>query len=169
MFMSLYKVDHNSMKWYRRIFFWVLASCVVQGWILYKRHCEHLRAPRKDRPDLLSFATSVSKVLVACDSENVGESVETKKRRGRRPSGDPVEVSDEEPQQKYAKKRGVHKKSAPDEVRYDQISHWPSMVEFSKRRRCKVCQKLTQDMCTTCDLPLCINHARSSFFVFHNE
>ena len=75
MFMSLYKVDHNSMKWYRRIFFWVLTSCVVQGWILYKRHCEHLRAPRKDRRDLLSFATSVSKVLVACDSENVGESV----------------------------------------------------------------------------------------------
>ena len=101
------------MKWYRLIFFWVLNSCVVQGWILYKRHCEHLRAPRKVRRDLLSFGTSVSKVLVACDSENDGESVDTKKRRGRRPSGDPVEVPDEEPQQKHAKKNELSTRRVP--------------------------------------------------------
>ena len=34
MFMSLYKIGHKSKKWYRRIFFWVLSSCVVQSCLL---------------------------------------------------------------------------------------------------------------------------------------
>ena len=117
MFMSLYKIDHKSRKWYRRIFFGVLSSCVVQGWILYKRYCEHLMIPKKDWHDLLSFATSVSNVLVTCDSEEVGESVQTKKRIGRPSLGDSVELSDEEPPQS-----AVHKKNIPEETRYDKLT-----------------------------------------------
>ena len=35
MFMSLYKIDHKSTRWYRRVIFWVLSSCVVQSCIIY--------------------------------------------------------------------------------------------------------------------------------------
>ena len=36
MLMALYKVDHKSRKWYRCVFFWILSTCAVQGWLYYK-------------------------------------------------------------------------------------------------------------------------------------
>ena len=54
-------------------YFWVLSSCEVQSWILYKRHCELLRIPQKERIDLLKFVTYISNVLTSCDSDNTPE------------------------------------------------------------------------------------------------
>jgi len=32
MLMSLYKVDHKSRQWYRRIFYWLFNVAIVNGW-----------------------------------------------------------------------------------------------------------------------------------------
>ena len=70
MLMSLYKVDHKSNKWYRRIFFWVLHVvnvlhvAVVNGWILYKRHFKQYGTPLREQLSLLDFTTSVSQALI---------------------------------------------------------------------------------------------------------
>ena len=137
---------------------------------MYKRHCEHLQTSKKDRLDLLSFSISISNALLCCDSDDPSKVISLRKR-GRPSRSDPIESSDEDEAQSTSvgKKRAFHKRSVPEEARYDQVWHWPSMVDASKRRRCKVCQKLTQNMCTKCDLPLCISHTRNCFVSFHTE
>ena len=64
MLMSLYKLDHKSCKWYRRIFFWVLNVAIVNGWILYRRHTTQKGTPRKNQLSLLEFTGSISESLV---------------------------------------------------------------------------------------------------------
>ena len=141
---------------------------VVRSVSLYKRHCVFLLVSQKDRLDLHSFATSVSNVLVPCDSEDVGESIETKKRRGKPSVANRGGSSEEEPQPSSKKLRAVYEGRVPEESRYDQISHWPPMVEAMKRKRCRVCQKLTQNFCIKCNYPLFISHTRNFFYKFHN-
>ena len=142
-------------------------SCVAQSWILYKRHFQQLQLPKKDCLDLLSFATSISDVLGTCESEDVGEGVEMK-RRGRPSVSDSVDLSEEETAgERTPKRRLVQKMSVPEETRYDQMNHWPSMVETSNRQRCRVCKKLTQNLCKKCKVYLYITHSRNCFYVFH--
>ena len=170
MFMSLYKIDHKSTRWYRRVIFWVLSSCVVQSWIIYKRHFQQLQLPKKDCLDLLSFATSISDVLGTCESEDVGESVEMKKRRGRPSVSDSVELSEEETAgERNLRRRLVQKMSVPEETRYDQMNHWPSMVKASNRQRCRLCTRLTPNLCKKCEFYLCITHSINCFCVFYTE
>ena len=38
MLMSLYRIDHRSKKWYRRIFYWSIHLGTVNGWLIYRRH-----------------------------------------------------------------------------------------------------------------------------------
>ena len=75
-----------------------------------------------------------------------GESIETKKRRGRPSVANCGGSSEEEPQPSSKKLRAVYEGRVPEESRYDQISHWPPMVEAMKRKRCRVCQKLIQNV-----------------------
>ena len=82
------------------------------------------------------YSTSISDVLGTCESEDVGEGVEMKKRRGRPSVSDSVELSEEETAgERTPKRRLVQKMSVPEETRYDQMNHWPSMVETSNRQR----------------------------------
>ena len=142
----------------------------MQSWILYKRHCDHLDIPKKERLGLLMFAISISNVLVSCDSEDPSEVLEVRKK-GRPSRNDPVEQADEDEAKStpQAKKRAYHKLSVAEETRYDEIGHWPSMVEVAQRRRRKVCQNLAQNLCTKCDFPLCITHSRNCFVKFQTE
>ena len=48
MLAAMYRVDHKSRKWYRRIFYWALNVACVNGWVLYRRHCSQLSVPKKD-------------------------------------------------------------------------------------------------------------------------
>src|ERR1043165_5006792 len=50
-------IDHNSVKWYRRIFYWVLNVACINGWVLYKHHCSQLAVPVKERLDPLEFVS----------------------------------------------------------------------------------------------------------------
>ena len=64
MLMSLYKVDHKSTKWYRRIFLWTLNLGVVNGWLVYKRHATQLMLPKREQMDLIKFTAGVGEALV---------------------------------------------------------------------------------------------------------
>ena len=37
MFQSLYQMDHKSKRWYIRIFYWILASSVINAWPRYRK------------------------------------------------------------------------------------------------------------------------------------
>ena len=40
MLAALYRIDHKRAKWYRRLFLWALSLSAINGWLLYKRHCD---------------------------------------------------------------------------------------------------------------------------------
>ena len=64
------------------IFLGSVFLCCTKLESMYKCHCKRFLIPYIDRFDLYSFATSISNVLAACDSEDVRESVETKNVEG---------------------------------------------------------------------------------------
>ena len=57
MLSAIYRIDHESVKWYRRIFYWALNVACINSWILYKRHCSQLAVAEQDCLDLLGFVT----------------------------------------------------------------------------------------------------------------
>ncbi|XP_021417435.2 uncharacterized protein LOC110489153 [Oncorhynchus mykiss] len=53
-----------------------------------------------------------------------------------------------------------------DDVRTDQIEHWP--VKCETRGRCKVCQKnVTNTLCQKCDVRLCFTFERNCYKLYH--
>ena len=37
MFQLLYRLGHKSRRWYVRIFYWMLASSIINAWLQYSR------------------------------------------------------------------------------------------------------------------------------------
>ena len=170
MFMALYRIDRKSRVWYIRIFFWVLSSCVVQGWILYKRDCEALQIPERNRLDLLDFTNSIGEALLKCDTV-VPSDV---RKRGRPRMDQEVqepEVQDPGVQVTTPKKRLYRRIHVPDEVRYDCLNHWPQILSNTEdevtRKRCVVCSKKSRTYCTKCEVSLCIKRNENCFIKYH--
>ena len=136
------------------------------SYTVYKRHCHQLQVPKEDRVDLLPFATSVSNVLIICESEDFEESVGAKRRRA---ISDAVETTEEQAEGNLAKRRRIPTRGIPEEARYDGVNQWPLMVEASQMKRCRVCSNLTQNFCMKCDLYLCIARTRNYYSVFHKQ
>ena len=50
MHISLYRVDiHRSKRWYLKIITHLVNICNINGWLLYRRYSEQLRAPKKNQ------------------------------------------------------------------------------------------------------------------------
>ena len=64
MFRSLYHMDHKSQRWYIRIFFWILSASIINGWVLYKKHCNVLGITKKNQLTLIQFTAEVSDGLI---------------------------------------------------------------------------------------------------------
>ena len=79
MFQSLYRMDHKSQKWYMRIFYWILSSGVINGWLQYRKHCEALEITKKQQHTLVQFTLLVSNSLV----KNSVPATQAKKAVGR--------------------------------------------------------------------------------------
>ena len=84
MFMALYRLHHRSKKGYMRIFFWILATGVTNGWCLYKRVCAQNEVPKEEQKDLLEFTSDV-------ESSLCNKAVPKRRSRGRRSLDSPVE------------------------------------------------------------------------------
>ena len=65
MLMSLYRIDHRSKKWYRRIFYWSIHLGIVNGWLIYRRHCDMKATPAKEQLSLIQFTAAVSESLIS--------------------------------------------------------------------------------------------------------
>ena len=122
MLMSLYQVDHKSTKWYRRIFFWALNVAIINGWLLYRRHCQQLQQPIHIQQDLVEFTAAVSEALI---HQNKLPPVVVSKRGHLLSSSTNLEPVSEEEQLPESKKRLVSV-PARDVVCFDNIGHLPS-------------------------------------------
>ena len=173
MLMALYKVDHKSTKWYRRIFFWALNVAVVNGWLLYRRHRQQASLPEWEQMDLLTFTSSVSQSLLTLDKV---PSTITQKRRGRPSKSDSVDQSSEPVDEVEegsedvvgpAKRKRRPKVCVTTTSRYDTVGHFPQYSEPKQRRA--LCRQYIRMKCIKCGCHLCISKDRNCFIAYHTE
>ena len=151
MFMALYRLHHRSKKGYMRIFFWILATSVTNGWCLYKRICAQNGIKVEEQKDLLEFTSDVASSLSS-------KCIPTRRGRGR-PSTD----TSLEQVAKIPRKAPT---SAPNEdIRFDGFEHWPE--HRSNRPRCMNCGEKTRVGCSKCNVGLCLTAERNCFKEFH--
>lgn len=150
MLIELYRTDHKSKRWYMRIFYWIIDVCIVNGWLLYKRHCAQLSI--KSRLSLLAFRMQIAQTLAHLKSNPL-------KRR----SGMAAEVGI------VPAKHLIHSPVTPRptvDVRYDGMNHWPQYGE--KKNRCKFCKfGYTFLYCAKCNMHLCLLPSRNCFKASH--
>ena len=144
---SFYRIDHKSKIFYRRIFFWVLGSSLVNAWLHYRRHYIYFQYDPKEELNLLKFLTDVNNSL--CEGKYARQEIQAPLRGRPVVKQEPIEQeesSDEEP----APPRKRNCVIVPDAIRYDHTDHFPDMVEKAARRRCRVCSSHSQVICIKC-------------------
>ena len=149
MLAELYRINVRSRKWYSRIVHYCFDTAVINAWLLYRRHMEqhgkNKYLPLKDFRCMIAHAlTKAGK----CEG----------KKRGR-PSLDAVPLA---PKRKKPDVRPI------DDIRFDNVAHWPAHSE--KRQRCKLCSTgFTRTVCTKCNVGLCFTKTNNCFIRFHNK
>ena len=137
MLLALYRISLRSTKYYMHIVFHCIGVSVINGWLLYRRHCLQLGLQRKDQKTLLTFQSKIAKAFILA-----GKSKQLK--RGW-PSTTP-------PPRKKTQCQSNH--SPIPDIRYDNVGHVPDFSE--KQQRCHYCPKgYAFVRCLTCNVPLC--------------
>lgn len=148
---ALYRTSIGTKKYYMRIFQHLLDVAIVNGWLLHRRHVEQ-RGEDKHM-SLLDFRMEVANNLIL-----YGKNIT--KRRGRPTKK--VKVA--------TRKHRVNRKIVPLEARFDNLAHWP--VVLNQRERCFYCDERTHFTsfgCSKCGVPLCVLKERNCFVQFHDS
>lgn len=150
MLCELYRIDHRSLKYYMRIFYWVLNSAVINSWLLYKRHCDLTGISGRETLNLIQFQIRIATGLI--HSNTFGP-----RKRGR-PSASP--------QSSPSTSRRNSPSIQSEDVQYDGFAHFPSYK--TTQSRCKLCKNgFTTVICTKCNVSLCFTPKRNCFTDFH--
>lgn len=143
---SYCRTPARGKKWYFPIVGYCLDLAVVNSYLLYQRHADQLGQKQLIK-SCKEFRMEISKSLRCVE-----------KQRGR-------------PSNTGVKKRNLIKSPTyrpPNDVRYDNESHWPVLVE--NIGRCKLCADgKTKFMCFKCELHLCLKADRNCFVYFHSR
>ncbi|XP_003381869.1 hypothetical protein Tsp_07558 [Trichinella spiralis] len=105
----LYRIEHKSRKWTRRIFFWIISTAMTNAWQLYKRDRKEMPGPCTGTLDLLSFTCQVSQSLCL-----VNKPIATSRSHSRASSPTPPLAS---------RRLGRRPTDVSKEVAKDQTSH----------------------------------------------
>jgi len=168
MLMSLYRIDHRSKKWYRRIFYWSIHLGIVNGWLIYRRHCDMKATPAKEQLSLIQFTAAVSESLI---SEKKVPSQLVRKRG--RPSVQSTELcTDNSAAESSAngvteqpKKRASAQHDPSEVIRKDTTGHLPEHAE--PKQRCRVCHSYVRMKCVKCKVYLCVTKDRNCYIEYH--
>ena len=151
MLMALYRIELRSTKYYMHIVYYCISLSVVNGWLLYRRHCLQNGVCVKNQFTLLQFQTAVATSLLVAGKE-------AQSSRGR-PSITP-------PPKKRSKSHATPTPS--DDVRRDQIGHMPDFAE--KKQRCRHCPNgYSFVQCLKCRVQLCFVKGKNCFKDFHSS
>ncbi|XP_003371906.1 conserved hypothetical protein [Trichinella spiralis] len=93
MLAALYRIEHKSRKWTRRIFFWIISTAMTDAWHLYRRDRKEMPGTCTGTKDLLSF-TCQKPSRVSSSTPPL-----TSTRLGRRPTDVSREVAKDETSQ----------------------------------------------------------------------
>ena len=153
MLISLYRTTIKTKRWYLKLLFHCVDIAKVNAWLIYRRHCDQMRVPKKSQLSLLKFTMSIASALTTA---------RTVTRLVGRPSN--RQSTDET----TAPKRKCPTSIPVMDVRYDNIGHWPEFRE--KKNKCRLCKTGTGRVyCKKCDLCLCLSNARNCFYDFHQR
>ncbi|KRZ54780.1 PiggyBac transposable element-derived protein 2 [Trichinella nativa] len=135
MLAALYRIEHKSRKWTRRIFFWIINTAMTNAWQLYKRGSKEMPGTCTGTMNLLSFTYHVSHSLCL-----VNKPIATSRShfRASSPTLPPL----------TSRRLGRRPSDVSREVAKDQTSHWPEITQT--RRRCRLCSKLATCLCKKC-------------------
>ena len=123
---ALYRTTIKSKRWYLKVLFHCVDIAKVNAWLLYRRHCDQQRIPKKSRMSLLKFTSSIALALTKSGTIETPRSVVRPRSSG-----------DDNPQS--AKKRKVSTEVPIGDTRHDHIAHWPEFRPAkNKCRHCKV-------------------------------
>lgn len=156
MLVELYRVDIRVKRYYLRIIFHIIDMCVVNAWLLYRRHFKQL-SERGKPISLLNFKLCIAHALLSAGKDK------TRKNGRENPSteGGAREEAVQKKTYRYSAK-------PVEDVRYDCYDHWPEPT--NDKKRCKLCIKMySQTKCSKCNLYLCLNQKRNCFVVFHKK
>ena len=64
MLVSLYRISIRSKKYYLKIVFHFIDLSIVNGWLLYRRHCLQLRLHTNEIRSLLQFRVEIAEALL---------------------------------------------------------------------------------------------------------
>lgn len=151
MLIALYRKDIRSKRFYLRIIFHLVDMCVVNAWLLYRRHCTQKGQKYKT---LVVFRSEIGRALTSSSAINP-------RRRGR-----PSNESQEEPT--TSSRHRARQVRPVDDVRFGGWGHFPEYVE--NPLRCKHCVKgIIQVKCQRCQVHLCFTPTRNCFKDFHTR
>lgn len=148
MLIVLYKTPYKSRRWYLGIFSQLIDICVNNAWLLYRRDNESFGNLKHD--NLKTFRTNLALSLMKANQKSK------------------LRKSQFENQQPSKKIRVPVSARPTDDVRCDQIGHFPSIVE---KGRCRLCSNgQTTVFCQKCNARLCFvqgQKARNCFSLYH--
>lgn len=146
MLVELYRTDIRVKRYYLRIIFHLLDMCVVNAWLLYRRHCKQLNLTYNP---LKNFKADIGHALLMCGKIPL-------RKRGRPTNSPSLPV----------KKRKLSAVRPVSDVRYDNLGHFPQHLE--PKQRCKNCIKAySRIMCVKCNVALCLTKDKNCFYNFH--
>ena len=64
MLISLYRIPVKTHRWYIKVFWHLVDIAKVNGWLLYRRHCDQIGIPKRSRMTLLNFTKELSEALI---------------------------------------------------------------------------------------------------------
>ncbi|KRX18444.1 hypothetical protein T07_445 [Trichinella nelsoni] len=132
MLISLYRIDHNSRKWHRRVIFRAIQVSLTNSLLKYKDDYLQNGIATRDVINLMEFMLSVSA------SSFKLEKLYIKCKRG---WPEAQRAAEKEP----GPSRPVWRSRPEHTTRSNQTAHWPEMV--TSKKRCRVCKKTTQMRC----------------------
>lgn len=152
MLVALYRIKLGVRRYYLRIVYHLIDICVVNAWLLYRRDCQQHQTKYKR---LIVFRSEIAHALMH-------EFTNFVRKKVGRPSTRESSSTPEPPQKRRVVLNPI------DDLRYDNISHWPEHIE--PKKRCRNCIKAyTRTGCMKCGIPLCLTKDKNCFVVFHTR
>ncbi len=160
MLIAAYRIPMKTRRWYIKIFWHLIDMAKVNAWLLYRRHCDQLKIPKKPRLHLLDFILEISEALICA---NKAVSAETSAKPGR-----PLKRKSNEVQERVSKVGRKPTTPLPcNDSRYDQFGHWPKPSKDS-RSRCRYCEDgYSKIYCSKCNICLCLREGKNCFAEYH--
>lgn len=142
MFVSLYKVDRKSRKWWHRLFWHFLDLTVVNSFIIFRDRAQTKSLTLKE------FRLAVAAGLIGADP--------CMSKKGRK--------SSETAPNKY-------KTFVPPEIKYHKVAHLPIHGTKVRCAYCSTRSQphRTRWHCSTCKVGLCLTEKSNCFFRFHQN